>query len=670
VRVLRPSWAIACLLAACLDVDTVASELSRARSKRRTPPPRREIPKIVLPRIPVVDVPGLGRSDADFASDARVSSANRSNTNNLGSVGSSLGQPRAPIGASPSATGFAVTGSETSSASGSRGTGSSTSVSDGAKVGFDESRKHTDPVSKVDGDRPKDGPGPGARGQQQAITEHPFIWPMCVFAAPGTKNANGVTDELVKMAAKCKVHLMVFPMFVKSTRGDANAVASAASQKCNAHEGLKRFGVNRATALVITDDENQPAQFCNVSGIDPKEKRGCAQSTFDVGFGVTTRLANTEGLPSKPVNQIAAAIVHRSATIQDFAYWTQGWAQVGRPPGPGGNRVGDWSMGYSDARSNQVGWDDDFCEDMRKNSFKNPGLKYDPKHDRWMMEPDDKNKLVDLFDNRPLWRQPNAPSAPGKDLKNPSTAGGATALASSGGTQSGGGAASSAKGGFGGTGVGRARGNPGTGSASGGEAVLGVTTGGGGHKIAGRRPNGRGEKVRIVGGVYGGPAAGGGTSTVVSVDRTGSAGSASTGGGEQLKFDESMTANGPTSTVGGVGGVGAGSALSGGSTVLTGGSGGTGAASGANGGELSPMDSGFFSRLNFVPLEELRRRISLLKNGNGVTTARKRGNGGTIGMEPAPAPNRAPASALDEARRAKAPKGDGAAVVNRRKSLK
>jgi hypothetical protein len=197
--------------------------------------------------------------------------------------------------------------------------------------------------------------------------------------------------------------------------------------------------------------------------------------------------------------------------------------------------------------------------------------------------------------------------------------------------------------------VGRARGNAGTGSASGGEAVLGVTTGGGGHKIAGRRPNGRGDKVRIVGGVYRGPAASGGTSTVVSVDRTGSAGSASTGGGEQLKFDESMTASGPTSTVGGVGGVGAGSALSGGSTVLTGGSGGTGAASGANGGELSPMDSGFFSRLNFVP--------------------RERSNGGTIEMEPAPAPNRAPASALDEARRAKAPKGDGAAVVNRRKSL-
>jgi hypothetical protein len=647
-----------------------------------------------LPRIPLVELPGLTSSGAALSSDEGTRGPDGANgttertgvTGGLGKVGNAAPPSLPPVGSGGAGNGLGSTG-------GTAGTGASGSVSDDAKVGFDESRKHTDPVSKVDGNRPKDGPGPGAPGEEQAITEHPFIWPMCVFAAQGTKNANGVTDQLVKMAAKCRVHLMVFPMFVKSTAGDGSAVAGAASEKCNAHEGLKRFGVNRATALVITDDENQPAQFCNVSGVSPKDKRGCAQSTYDVGYGVTTRLANTEGLPSKADNKIAAAIVHKDATIQDFAYWTQGWAQVGRPPGPGGNRVGDWSMGYSDARSNKVGWDDDFCEDMRKNSFRNPGLKYDPKHDRWMMEPDDKNKLVDLFDKRPLWRQPNAAPGPGKELKNPSTAGGASDLASSGGTQGGGAASGGGSGGSGGAGVGVARGKTGAGPALGGEAVLGVTTGGGGHKIAGRRPNGRGDTVRTVGGVYGGAAAGGGSAPadagVVTVDRTGSAGSGG-GGGEQLRFDESMTANGPTSTVGGTGVAGAasvagsalaGSALSGGSTWLTGASGSAGG-TGASGGEASSLDKGFFSRLNFIPIEEIRRRIPQLKSSNGVTTARERGNWETAGTDTAPAPNRAPAGldraqtpnrapagALDEARRAKDTKTDGSAVVNRRKSL-
>ena len=222
-RIRKPSKALTtfvvfALLCAPFAEAKPARIVGRKPYKGQTPAPQ-DKPRISIPAIPSLGnvgwdgKTGTGKTDDTTTNPAGNSPPNSGTTNYNTAIATATGAGTTPSGAKPAASSLG-------------------GVGDGAKVGFDESRKNTDALSTVDGGGGggKKGPGPGASGDQGQISEFPYIWPMCIFSPQGTA-ANGITDQLIKMSAKCKVQLMVFPMFVKSTKGDGKKVAEAASSK-------------------------------------------------------------------------------------------------------------------------------------------------------------------------------------------------------------------------------------------------------------------------------------------------------------------------------------------------------------------------------------------------------------------------------------------------------
>ena len=253
--------------------------------------------------------------------------------------------------------------------------------------------------------------GSGGEGPKKPIVAFPKWYPMCVFMDNSVRNGNEVVKGLVDMAAKCQVNLVVFPFYSKNMPGDGNGVKDAARDKCNAEDGFRQSGVNRATSLVLTGNRSLPATICQApSGADSNI---CGEMGWDPGEGVEQRMRSTgRWSGAAPPGKAAVGVVAPGPSgffnIADVAAVT-GQTFLNRPPGyAGGNGVGDANEGQSAGGVGaKQGWSDSGCDAMRQASFANDGRwKYSADQKDYVVKGDDEKRFLDLKSDKTVFSKP------------------------------------------------------------------------------------------------------------------------------------------------------------------------------------------------------------------------------------------------------------------------
>ncbi len=295
---------------------------------------------------------------------------------------------------------------------------------------------------------PQESSGGGQKGAKPVA--FPKWFPACVFMDNSVRNGNQVVKGLVDMAAACGVNLVVFPFYTKNMPGNAEGLKNAARSKCNAQDGFRQYGVNRAEAIVLTGNRSLPAQMCN-AGNNP-DANVCSEVGWNPGPEMEARLrfiGRYGGRP--PAGSPAVSVIGPGGgglfSVADVAAG-QGQGLLNLPPGTAaGNGTGDNDEGYASSGTKPTqGWSDLGCQRMREVSFPNDGKwKYNADQKDYVVKTTDESRYLDLAGGKPIFRQP--PGAPGAGGGGGSGDGGGGGGAGdgggSGGNGSGGGAAGS-----------------------------------------------------------------------------------------------------------------------------------------------------------------------------------------------------------------------------------
>ncbi len=297
-----------------------------------------------------------------------------------------------------------------------------------------------------------DGNGNGHgddKGDGSKSIAHPLFYPMCLFVDTQAEKSKSDMDkeikELVGMAHKCQVNLVVYPRWVDlgkapplspagkgSDRSDT--INDWASSACNIKEKL---GVPSASVSTCDRMEDTDAEMCNSTKDVAPDKKIWSK---DVGGCAQVHAANGGGLSSNTWDKVNAQIQGGGEHQKQFsgsgavpsiegkgtctggiiAHEANGHSQMGMPnyeppkmhnlgngigkPMADYSSYGTWLDNLAAEGSDFKGWEPMGCDEMRKNSFKNDGRwKYNPKKEFYMPV---KKKILKIDEGEKVFKIP------------------------------------------------------------------------------------------------------------------------------------------------------------------------------------------------------------------------------------------------------------------------
>lgn len=250
---------------------------------------------------------------------------------------------------------------------------------------------------------------------------------LCIFADPAVGDINQQVKAMVDETKKaCGVTLVVFPFYLNSNYPkNAGGIKALAKKKCNASQGLRRFGVERASALVLTSKKGLARSMSDPPGSDEDMS---AEFGFDPGDSVSQRVRQRGrfgGIAKK--GETAVAILGPGYQDKKWMIAALGQTAMGLPPGAGaGYGIGEEFEGNAGGGSKpENGWKGKGCQFLAENSKPMPEkiFRHSPQQERYVALPKAGARLYDLQKDRPVFGDGRTIGSMGSSGDGPSSGG-------------------------------------------------------------------------------------------------------------------------------------------------------------------------------------------------------------------------------------------------------